>query len=224
MIGVFVVCATRLYRDGVARFVAEDAADVRLLGTAADGIAEVDRIRDACPDVVLVDVEDAHALVVVAAIREAVPTAKVIALALAETDDDLIRYAEAGISGYVSRENGTISDVVDAIRSAARGEMICSPRAAAALLRRVTTLAGDQPARQPARELTPRQLEIVRLLEVGLSNKEIAQRLHIELPTVKNHLHTIFEKLDVSRRTDAVARVRASGLGLRTPRQAAVQD
>ena len=93
--------------------------------------------------------------------------------------------------------------------SVARGEMLCSPRLAATLLRRVATLARGTRRLGPV-QLTPRELEIVELIDEGLSNKAIATRLSIELATVKNHVHNILEKLEVSSRAAAAARVRAS--------------
>src|SRR5437773_985410 len=81
---------------------------------------------------------------------------------------------------------------------------------AASLLRRVATLAAEQAPVSAAERLTSREREIVRLIDDGLSNKQIAGELHIELPTVKNHVHNILEKLQVQRRSEAAARVRES--------------
>ena len=149
----------------------------------------------------------------VRAVVRALPATKVLALAMPEIEPRLIALAEAGISGYVSRD-GSIEDLVEAVDSVHRGEMLCSPRMAATLLRRVTALAAEQPLARPRAQLTGRQLEIVGLIGQGLTNKEIASRLCIELPTVKNHLHTIFARLDVSRRTEAAARAREQGLAM----------
>jgi two-component system nitrate/nitrite response regulator NarL len=113
---------------------------------------------------------------------------------------------------YVSRDEGSIVDLVAAIDGVARGELRCSPQMAGALARRVADLAVRAGRPAPPVQLTGRQLEIVGLIAAGLSNKEIARRLCIEVPTVKNHLHTIFEKLDVHRRGEAVARARSQGL------------
>jgi DNA-binding NarL/FixJ family response regulator len=85
--------------------------------------------------------------------------------------------------------------------------MPCSPRAAAALLRHIAVLANERP---DAVELTTRELQIVRLIERGLSNKEIGRQLCIELATVKNHVHNILAKLEVGSRREAVAHVRRS--------------
>jgi DNA-binding NarL/FixJ family response regulator len=131
---------------------------------------------------------------------------RILALGVPDEEDDVIACAEAGVAGYVMRED-SLDALVVAIESVVRDEMLCSPRAAAALMRRVRVLSAE---RQEAlgQKLTRRELEIVALIDEGLSNKAIAQRLCIELATVKNHVHNILEKLDVSRRAEAAARVR----------------
>jgi DNA-binding NarL/FixJ family response regulator len=125
-----------------------------------------------------------------------------------EASGELLRFAEAGIAGYVTR-TASSADLVTAIESADRGEAVCSPRAAAALLDHVANLAAD--AAEPDGALTARELEILALIDEGLSNKEIAGRLFISVPTVKSHVHNILRKLGASRRGQAAARVRAGG-------------
>jgi DNA-binding NarL/FixJ family response regulator len=105
---------------------------------------------------------------------------------------------EAGVSGYVPR-TGSIEDLVAAIRSAVRGEARCPPVITSALMRRVATLANAGGA---GHRLTTRELEIAEHIALGMSNREIARRLGIELCTVKNHVHHMLEKLGVSRRAD----------------------
>lgn len=149
----------------------------------------------------------------VRAIAGTAPDVKVVALAVAETEteDDIISCAEAGIAGYVPRE-GSGEDLLWTIEHVARGEAPCSPRIAATLLRRVAALAAERrPASRGATGLTPRQRQIVGLIGQGLSNREIAQRLCIELSTVKNHVHSALEKLGTNRRAEAVALLRRDG-------------
>jgi two-component system, NarL family, nitrate/nitrite response regulator NarL len=93
--------------------------------------------------------------------------------------------------------------------------VVCSPQIAASLIRRVRTLSCERPAPSDVPPLTARQWEILDLIDEGLSNKEIAGRLCIEVPTVKNHIHNILDKLQVRRRSEAAARVR----GLRETRR-----
>jgi DNA-binding NarL/FixJ family response regulator len=92
-----------------------------------------------------------------------------------------------------------------------RGEFLCSPGTAATLLRRVAALAAERHTADNGARLTPREQQVVRLIDEGLSNKEIARRLSIEVRTVKNHVHSILEKLQVRRRGEAAARMRAVG-------------
>jgi DNA-binding NarL/FixJ family response regulator len=139
------------------------------------------------------------------------PELRVIAFALVETPPNVIEWAEAGVAGFVT-EVGTVADLREAVVGAAYGELFCSPLTAGTLLRRVRTLA---PGSLSDASLSPREVEIARLMEQGLMNKEIASRLGIELPTVKNHVHRILGKLGVHRRADAAARIRRSGLALR---------
>src|SRR2546421_13075479 len=135
-----------------------------------------------------------------------------------EDHGDVLASAEAGAIAYVPRE-ASLEDLVAVIECAVRGEAVCSPRVAGALLRRIAVLATDgRSDRVPAR-LTKREREIMGLIDEGLSNKEIAKRLRIEVATVKNHVHNILEKLQVHRRGEAAARVRAA-----LPRRAVGSD
>jgi DNA-binding NarL/FixJ family response regulator len=134
----------------------------------------------------------------------------VVALAAPESEEDIIALAEAGVLGYVTRDE-SLDNLVTTIESVARDEMACSPWMATVLVRRVQALAAERPG--PTQRLTAREAEILELIAQGLSNKEIAARLFIEVTTVKNHVHNILEKLGVSRREEAVACTRMSSQG-----------
>jgi two-component system nitrate/nitrite response regulator NarL len=123
----------------------------------------------------------------------------------------VIAVAEAGASAYVTPD-GSMEDLACVVESVERGEVLCSPGMAAGLFRRVATLARDRQLDPIDEKLTARELDVLRLVEAGLSNKEIATALSIELPTVKNHVHRILEKLHVNRRSEAAARARRHGL------------
>ena len=129
------------------------------------------------------------------------PGLKVVGFGLAETEENVLAYARAGVAGYVLRE-ASLDDLVTALRGIARGEVRYSRRISATLLHRLAT--GLVPS-AGAVQLTPRETEIVRLIDEGLSNRAIAARLKIGLPTVKNHVHNLLEKLQVHRRGEAVA-------------------
>jgi DNA-binding NarL/FixJ family response regulator len=111
--------------------------------------------------------------------------------------------------------DGTVDDLVATIESASRGELRCSAKIAAALLRRVADLATERDISKTNARLTRREQENACLVEEGLSNKEIAARLFIEVATVKNHVHNILEKLQVRTRGEAAAAVRRRGLRVR---------
>lgn len=205
MTRVLVVGDVRIYRDGLAEVLARETG-VEIVGTAA-GQAEVDDgVRKLRPDVVLLDTAMAGAIETIRSVATMGTGAQVVALGVPEREREVLDCAEAGVAGYVTRA-ASLADLVAAVAGVARGEVLCSPRMAAALLRRVAALAAE---RTPAAEalLTRRELEIVELIDAGLSNKEIARRLSIEPATVKNHVHNILEKLKVDRRAQAAALVR----------------
>ncbi len=207
MIHVLVVDDTRLFREGLARIVQENG-DLTAAGTTADQDQVLAAIHDCRPDVALLRIAVPESIRLLRAIAEQAPHVRVIALDLVDSDHDIIACAEAGVAGYLPRE-GSVEDLVATVRSVARGEVLCSPRVAAMLLRRVATLASERHSWTGRAHLTAREREIVRLIDEGLSNKEIAQRLYIEVRTVKNHVHNILEKLQVHHRGEAAALMRA---------------
>jgi DNA-binding NarL/FixJ family response regulator len=136
---------------------------------------------------------------------------RVIALGCPEDDGQIIACAEAGACGFLTPD-ASLADLVAAIDGAGDGELLCTPKMAGALLRRVTALAAGRAPGAPASNLTMRELQVVRLIDEGMSNKQIATQLEIELSTVKHHVHNILAKLEVARRSEAVAHLRQRGL------------
>jgi DNA-binding NarL/FixJ family response regulator len=204
---VFIAGPVRVYREGLAAILdREDGVEV--VGSAADAQEILHAIGDLAPDVVLVDMSAPGGA---RTIGELVPPkgVTVAALGVDDSGSDVISCAEAGVSAFVSSD-ASVDTLVAALRSAAQGELLISPKMAATLLRRVAALGGEDRHRAAESDLTRRELDVLRLLEEGLSNKEIAGRLSIELPTVKQHVHHILGKLHVSRRGEAVARLRAT--------------
>jgi two-component system, NarL family, nitrate/nitrite response regulator NarL len=207
-LSVVVVAETRLYRDGLAQMLERDPR-LQIVATAGDAETGVTAISRHCPDAVLLDIGLAGSgAIVLKAITDAAPDQRVVAFGVADTEDAVIACAEAGASGFVPADAG-LDDLARLLQGVMRDEVMCSPRLTGTLLRRVGALARERSAAEPEVRLTSRETQIVSLIEQGLSNKEIAERLHIGLPTVKNHVHHLLEKLGVSRRGAAVARVRA---------------
>jgi DNA-binding NarL/FixJ family response regulator len=207
---VFVLVAVRLYRDGIADALERDSR-FRLVGSAGaldDARDQLDALTEP-PAVALVDLGLPEGAGATRALRACWPGVSIVALAVPEADEQVLQLAEAGVAGIVTRE-ATLAEVLDAVAAAARREVLTSPAVAAVLLRRVAALGGERGAGDgPA--LTRRERQIVGLIGRGLSNKEIAGTLRIELPTVKNHVHNILEKLRVERRAEAVSVARARG-------------
>jgi two-component system, NarL family, nitrate/nitrite response regulator NarL len=207
MILVYVVGAARVYREGLARAL-EARTELRVLGSAATAEDALRQVENLGPDVVLVDTSAPDGVAAARTIAGAMSATKLVALAAPEDDRTVIACAEAGVSAFVARE-GTFDDVVAATHAVMRGEALCPPRVAATLLRQVAEGARERPLSEFA-PLTSRERQVVALIDEGLSNKEIAARLCIELSTVKNHVHNLLDKLGARGRAEAAARVRVA--------------
>jgi two-component system, NarL family, nitrate/nitrite response regulator NarL len=208
-----------VYRDSLARTLARDER-FDVAAVAVGGEEALAALKDMEADIVLVDTHLPASADTVRTLVAAAPRVKVVALNVSEVDGEVIALAEAGAAGYVTRE-GSMEDLAAVAESVSRGETLCSPGIAATLFRRVAALARDRrPEPIEEEKLTAREIDVLRLIEEGHSNKEIAKALSIELPTVKNHVHHILEKLNVHRRAEAAARVRRHGL----PRLGGLED
>lgn len=159
------------------------------------------------PRVAILDIGVDAGLMGVRRLRAALRDVSVVALAIEDTDESVVAWAEAGVAGFVTRDT-PLEGLMNTVECVAGGGTQCSPRATAALLRRLAELSNRGGSGPRAALLTPREREIVALIDRGLSNKEIASELHIELATVKNHVHSVLEKLQVDRRGAAAAAVR----------------
>jgi two-component system, NarL family, nitrate/nitrite response regulator NarL len=201
---ILIVADVWLYREGLEHCLREN---YDVVGSIADGPEAVQRVLELRPELALVDMAMLESAETVRAIVGVDPHVRIVALAVPETEVHVLACAEAGISGYVPRE-ASLRDLNATIDSVLSGNGVCSPRIVAGLFRRVAGLAADRPPNSPHRILTNREMQIIDLIDDGLSNKEIAQRLFIEVTTVKNHVHNILEKLQVHRRAEAAAALR----------------
>src|SRR2546423_5503655 len=216
MIRALIAGRSRVHREALALALSQ-ARRVRVLGTASHREEILARLVEAPPDIVLVDFAIPEAATIVAEIRRRTPSVKVVAITLGETEAEVIQLAEAGVAGYVLPD-GSLDDLIIAVESAVRGELYCPPRVAFTLLRRVgaialgsVTASKEQAALSPVHELTGREREILQLVDQGMSNKQIARHLGIEVATAKNHVHNILQKPPVHRRTDASSWHRQGG-------------
>lgn len=207
-IEVFIVAGVRLYEDGLAQALST-APRLRVVGTAPDHVTGLQRLAEQprCPDVGLIDVRPPAGFATARALRAAVPEMRLLALAVSDRTEDVVGWAEAGISGFVTHET-PLGGLVQAVEAVAATGCAAPPSITTTLLRRMEAMAGRTPANSVTPGLTPREAEIVRLIDCGLSNKQIASELNLSLATVKNHVHAILDKLQVSRRGEAAAAVR----------------
>jgi two-component system, NarL family, nitrate/nitrite response regulator NarL len=165
-------------------------------------------------DIVLLDVAFPSAIAAAMSLAAALPHANVIALAIAETEENVLAWAEAGIAGYVPN-TASVDDLVSLILQIRRGEQTCPKKIVGSLLRRLGAERADRTGRaaEPAlampMALTRRELEISRLIATGLSNKDIARRLGISLGTTKSHVHNLLGKLSLQRRAEVMVRMNA---------------
>ena len=201
-ISVLLVVAVRLYREGLEAILGAQH-QLHVSGSVATMLDAHSLMRTTHPDVLIIDVSLPD---VCRAIREIVreaPRPRVLAFAVREDIGTILDYANAGAEGFVTA-NGSVAELVQAIERTAAGELLCSPRIAAQLLRRA---AHAEPTSDtaPGPSLTIREHQVFSLLKQGLSNKEIASSLRIAEATVKNHVHRVLEKLQVTSRAQAAA-------------------
>ncbi len=215
---ILIVSNVRVVREGLNSVLTrQDGVDV--VGTI-DLLHAKDHCAQLRPEVILFDAGRQDAVELVKDLVTAAPHTKVVAFGVRETEEDILALAAAGTAGYI-RDNVKSGDVVGVLRQLLSDELLCSPRAAASLFRHVGALSqrGNGPMGNDCVSvanmelaLTPlsrRELQIAYLIDRGLTNKEIGRQLGIEAATVKNHIHNICEKLNVHRRGEATARIRA---------------
>ncbi|HET7035528.1 MAG TPA: response regulator transcription factor [Thermomicrobiaceae bacterium] len=200
-----------LFRQAL-RHLLESEPDIRIVGEAGTGDAALGLAEQKHPDVVLMDIS-MPGMDGVAATRDLKaedPAVKVIILTMFGEDGHVIRAVRAGADAYLLK-NTEATKLVDAIRAAARGASVIEPRMAATLLsefRRMSSMQDDD----GLASLTEREIELLRLVAQGLSNKEIAYKLKLAESTIKNRLSILFEKLDVKDRTQAAIYALSHGL------------
>ncbi len=210
MVRVLIVTDVRGYRGQLAAAVA-GAGRVEVAGAAEDVDGVCRRAAELEPEVALLDVRMPGAFAAARAMAQACGETCVLALGLSETAQNVLEWTAAGIGGWVGRDS-SFEELVARVESAAAGELICSAGIASALLRRAAALMVREDEGEALGRLTPRELEVLRLLHDGLSNQEIAGRLRISVATVKNHVHHLLAKLGAHSRGEAASTGRRLGL------------
>ncbi|MFF4771521.1 response regulator transcription factor [Microtetraspora fusca] len=198
-----------LLRHGL-RALLEQVGGAEVVGEAGDGDEAIALALSLAPDVVVMDLVMPGTSGIEATRRliDRRPDLGVLVLTMSEDDASVFAALRAGARGYVLKGTGG-SEFIAAVRSVARGEAVYGP----AVARRIRRFMAGGPATGPFPELTQREREVLDLLASGRSNPEIARMLFLSQKTVKNHLTSIFAKLQVADRAQAVVRARRAGLG-----------
>jgi DNA-binding NarL/FixJ family response regulator len=202
---ILVVDDHAVVREGLSSMLAR-IADFEIVGLAAGGREALELAGSARPDVVLLDMQmpDMHGLEVLAGLTEMVRPPKVIVLTVHDDDELVLNAVRGGAQGYVLK-SASREDLVGAIRHVAAGGQRFDEVVVRALL-------AEQTREQEPPPLSPRELEVLRLVAAGFSNKEVAAHLYLSVATVKTHLDDVYRKLGVSDRAHAVAVALRAGL------------
>jgi DNA-binding NarL/FixJ family response regulator len=209
MIDILVVDDHPIVREGlVAILEAQD--DFNVVGEGNNGAEGVDLYRRLRPDIVLLDLQmpKVDGVQAIQMIREDDPEAKIVVLTAYDTDERILQAVQAGARGYLLK-GAPREDIFRAVRVVNMGGSLLEPGVAGKLL---THVGGIMRGDTREEELTSRELDVLRLMSKGLRNKEIASELFITERTVKFHANSIYQKLDVSGRTEAVSRAIQRGL------------
>ena len=211
---VLLVDDQALFREALATLLGV-RPEIEVVGEAGDGDAALRQAAALRPDVVLMDLHMPvlDGIAATRRLRVEQPDVRVLALTTFDDDEDVFAALRAGAVGYLLKDVSS-DRLVEALLSAARGESVLQPSVAARVVARVASLPDDAPPRpQPlVVPLSDRELDVLRLLAEGGSNREIAAALFLAEGTVKNHVTNVLAKLGARDRTQAALRARALGL------------
>ncbi len=207
-IRVLIVDDHALFRRGL-EMVLKEENDLEVVGEACDGAEAVSRAAESLPDVILMDIRMPRSSGIDAcrAMKAAGPSAKIVMLTISDEEEDLFEAIKAGASGYLLKDI-PLDEVAESVRAVDGGQSLINPSMAAKLITEFATLAkreaDEQPEQLPVPKLTDREMEVLKLVAKGASNRDIAKALFISENTVKNHVRNILEKLQIHSRMEAV--------------------
>ena len=213
-IRVVVIHRKRLWREGLT-FVLSQQQNITVVGSVAKASEILEEIEGLRPEVILIDfsLPERDGIGEARLIRKTCSGVKILMIGLPELEADILACIEAGAAGYLPQE-ASLADLLNNIQAVVAGEAFCSPRVAGFLFSRIAEGARARERLQALGlvHLTHREREIIALIEEGLSNKEIAVRLRVELQTVKNHVHNVLEKFQCHSRREVAQYAREQGL------------
>lgn len=204
-IRVFLCDDHTLFRQGIRKLL-ELEHDIEVVGEESNGQAMLENLKKTDPDVILMDIAmpGMNGVIATSKVKKILPQTRIIILTVYEDETHVFNAIKAGAMGYLLKDV-SIDELVEAIHSVYKGEALIQPRIAAKVLKEFTML--DKRTMKEGdkfyNDLTEREKEVLRLIALGGSNKEIAQKLGITEKTVKNHISRIFQTLHVNNRTQA---------------------
>ena len=202
----------RVYREGI-RVLLQDVEEVEVIGEAADGdqtVLQAERLR---PDVILMDLKmpGTNGIEATRHIAARSPQVGILVLTMYDDDESVFSAMRAGARGYLLKD-AEQAELLRAVHAVHRGEAIFSPTVARRLMGYFAALQTTGRGAQAFPDLTVREQDVLRLIAEGLSNAAIAARLGLSIKTVQNHISSIFNKLQVADRAQAIVRAREAGL------------
>ena len=211
-IRVFLISGNRLLRDMLANLLRRQG-DFELSGKRGSRETSPEEVAKSGCDVALLDFVDPDWMSVVGKkCRETGSAVKTVVIGMEAERAPFLQAVRSGVTGYLLKDS-TAADVAAALRAAVRGEASCPPQLCMILFQTVAQIEGDRETKKAGCKigLTLRQQKLMKLVATGLTNKEIAEELHLSEFTVKNHMSRILKQLDVVNRSKAVDAVRESG-------------
>ena len=196
-------------REGIGAMLRREP-DFKIVGEASNGLEAVDKARDLSPDVILMDLRmpELDGVEAITRIKADNQEIKFIILTTYSDDEYIFRGIAAGARAYLLKD-APREELFKAIRAVSRGESLIQPVVASRVLDKLAELSRKTPA---ADVLSEREIEVLRLMAKGVSNKDIADHLSITQSTVKTHITSIFQKLNVTTRTEAVTTAFKKGI------------
>jgi DNA-binding NarL/FixJ family response regulator len=212
-ISLILIDDNRLLREGIAAMIRTQPG-FKVLAASADVDEALAKAREARPDVVLLDfgLEARDSVSLTATVHDEVPGARVIIMGLLPVEEDVAMYVHAGASGFIMKD-ASFEDFFATIRAVAAGAEVLPQALTNSLFTQIARNAtgGNKARIMESVRLTTRERQVIALLGEGLSNKEIATRLHIAVHTVKSHVHNVLEKLALRSRLEVAAFSHAVG-------------
>jgi DNA-binding NarL/FixJ family response regulator len=198
-------------REGTRR-VLEQEPDLDVVGEAGDGEEAVELATSMKPDVAIIDISmpKMDGIEATRRIKAVCPSVNVLILTAYDDDQFIFSLLEAGAAGYLLKTVRS-RELVDAVRAVYSGESVLHPSIARKVLNRFVSASGKPEGKEPSSILSEREMEVLKLAAKGLSNQDIADKLCLSIRTVQGHLGHIFNKLQVSSRTEAVVRAMKEG-------------